>query len=443
LPEYHLADGIILSIGPVDTCLVDLERDYEVRIDFRYVEALEKVTLGWDLTGFESFIPRLQSENILSEGKPRPDAVIRRRLETLDRMFMRSYEHVLTERARRAYDAVLATHARRKRFFERVGQCPVLPETALRRALLVGDAAEVGVKDVLCLGDDDLVCVALAVLGHRVTVYDIDDFLLNFLRVTCAELRDDPDGPGELNIDIVERDLRDPLKDAELEHFDVFLTDPMSNRDCFEIFLSRAFSLLKPGGVGYSAVYAPVNRLFREIAGEMKFDIVRWRARHNRYYSKYVKLHNYESDWVELRKTPETTVKHGPEAFSVPLNLYREDYHQRGRSLLQFHDEIEDVRFAKPLYLDLLLDALETGGATFVDRFVHPEDEWCVIHCPMPEGYMTILVDRRREQISIDMHPFVPEMEDAVRSLLMASYKTNAKGSTVSINRSCWDVRVR
>jgi hypothetical protein len=41
------------------------------------------------------------------------------------------------------------------------------------------------------------------------------------------------------------------------------------------------------------------------------------------------------------------------------------------------------------------------------------------------------------------MYPFVPEIEEKLRTLLMAAYKTNAKDSTVSINRACWDVRVR
>lgn len=432
---YHLADGVILSIGPIDSCLVDLENDYEVRIDFRHIEALEKVSLGWTLEGFESFIPRLKRENILAEGMPGPDAVIRKRLEFLDRMFLREYESLLSDRARAAHEAVMVTHARRKRFFERVGQCPVLPETALRRALLVGDADEVGQKEVLCLGDDDLVSIALAVLGHKVTVYDIDEFLLNFLRVSCKEL--------DLDVDISERDLRDPISDESLEKFDVFLTDPMSNRDCFEIFLSRAFSLLKPEGIGYSAVYAPVNRLFRQIADEMGFTIGQWLARHNRYYSKYFRLHAYESDWVEIHKTAATQVKHAPDEFSVPLNLYREDYYQRKRSLVSFFDKIDEPRLAKPMFLDMILDGFEGAGEVkLLDRILHPEDHWTVIHCPLEEGYITLLIDRQREQISVDMYPFVPEIEERLRTLLMAAYKTNATGSTVSINRACWDVRV-
>ena len=435
---YHLADGVILSIGPIDTWLVDLERDYELRIDYRYIEPLEKVTLGWGLSGFESVLPRLMREKILAEGPPRPDPVIESRLRKLDGLYMPAYEGVLSERARAAHQAVLTAHARRKRFFERVGQCPVLPETALRRALLVGDAEQVGRKKILCLGDDDLVSIALATLGHQVTVFDIDDFLLNFLRQSCKEL-------GSLvDITIVEKDLRDPLGDAELGQFDCFLTDPMSNRDCFEIFLSRAFSLLKPDGVGYSAVYAPVHRLLRQIAAEMKFEIGAWYARHNRYYSKYFKLHNYESDWVEIRKTPQTVIKHPPDQFSVPLNLYREDYYQRMRSMVSFYDDIEDVRFAKPMFLDMIFDALEQlTEVKLLDRIVHCSQDWNVIHCPLEEGYLTLHVHRPRKQILIDMYPFEPAVEETLRKLVMAAYKTGAVESTVSTGRACWDVRVR
>jgi len=433
---YHLSDGVILSIGPVDSCLVDLERDYEIRVDYRYIDPLEKTTLGWNLKGYESFVPRLLKEQILTEGAPKPDPVIMRRLEGLDRVFMEEYFDDLTSRQKRAHETLVLAHARRKRFFEQVGQCPVLPETALRRALLVGDAEDVGQLDVLCLGDDDLVSIALAVLGHKVTVYDIDDYLLSFLRASCKEL--------DLNIDIVERDLRDPLRDDERERFDVFLTDPMSNRDCFEIFLSRAFTLLKPNGRGFSAVYAPVERLFRQIADEMHFDVVQWYAKHNRYYSKYVRLHDYESDWVEIRKTATTVIKHAPDAFSVPLNLYREDYHQRPKNMLAFLQDIEEKRFATPLYLLTLLDALvEITGVEFHDRIMHPADDWTVIHCPMDEGYLTIHVDRVREHLSVDMYPFQPKIEEHLRNLLLSAYKAEATESTVSINRAMWDVRVK
>ncbi len=436
---YHLADGMVLSIGPVDTTLVDLERDYEIHVDFRYVEPLEKVSLGWTLDGYEAFIPRLIDDNILQEGVAKPDPVLEKRLRRLDHMFMQAYADELSEKERKAYTLLVDAHARRKRFFERVGQCPVLPETALRRAMLVGDADIVGVQNVLCLGDDDLVSVALATLGHKVTVFDIDDFLLSFLAQLCEDY-------GLKNsITIEEHDLRDPLSEQEHESFDVFLTDPMSNRDCFEIFLSRAFALLKPDGKGFSAVYPPVTRLFHNIAEDMGFEIEAWFARHNRYYSKYVKLHHYESDWVQIRKTVKTVLPHAPTEFSVPLNLYREDYFQRHKSIASLYSNIDEPRFATPLFLDMIIDLLEIATEKkFPDRIVHMAQDWTLVHCPLPdEGYLNLWAHRPQRQVMLDMYPFDPPIEEPLRDMLMSAFKNNSTGSSVSVGRTAWDVRVR
>lgn len=438
LKSYHLADGIVLCIGPMDTTIVDLERDYEIHIDFRYVEPLEKVSLGWTMEGYESFIPRLLRDNILVEGAPCADQVLKKRLHTLDGIFMQAYSDELSPKARRAYELLVDAHARRKRFFERVGQCPVLPETALRRALLVGDADEVGVKNVLCLGDDDLLCVALATLGHKVTVFDIDDFLLSFLGKLCQEY-----GLSDM-VSIVERDLRDPLEQGEAGSFDVFLTDPMSNRDCFEIFLSRAFALLKPGGQGFSAVYPPVTRVFHELAESMKFSIEAWYARHNRYYSKYVKLHHYESDWVEILKTPETTLAHAADEFSVTLNLYREDYFQRHKSIGGLYSNIDEPRFAQPMFLEIVIDALEAvTKQKFAQRILHLEQDWTLLHCPTEEGYLNLWAHRANGQLMVDMYPFDPPTESPLRDMLMSAYMTKSTGSSVSVGRTAWDLRVR
>lgn len=436
-PIYRLGDGIVLGIGSRSSTLLDLKNDHEVEIDFRYVEPLERVSLGSDLAGYEAFAPRLLEDKILAEGMPGVDPVIRDRLAVLDRMFMVAYDEHLDARARRAYELTLDAHSRRKRFFTRVGQCPTIPETTLRRALLIGDAETVGAKEILCVGDDDLVSVPLAALGHNVTVFDIDDFLLAFLRDVCAKL--------ELDVTVEERDLRDPLKTKESEAFDIFVTDPMSNRDCFEIFLSRAFTMLKPEGKGYTAVYGPTGRLFQTIAREMKFPINAWHARHNRYYSQFVKLHTYESDWVEISKTPDTVVKHAPDEFCVPINLYAEDFYQRKPTFLSFYDEIEDTQYAKPLYLDMVIDLVEQATSLELkDRLVFPgEDGWSVVHGPTEDGYLTLHVDRRRKQLSLEIFPVKVEVEDVLRHLLMSAYKAEVKSAKMNSDRDVWDLRVR
>ena len=432
---YRLADGVIVSLGPLDTWLLDLKRDYEVRVDFRYTELLEQLCLGEPVDDEPELMQYLLDEKVLCEGEPDVDEVIRTRLRMLDEIQLQTYGERLNDRARRAYDALLDCHARRKRFFERVGQCPILPETALRRALLVGDADEVGVKNILCLGDDDLTSVALAHLGHRVTVYDIDDFLMTFLRNYAAR--------NELPIEVLERDLRDPLDDVS-QRYDVFLTDPMSNRDCLEIFLSRGFALLKPGGVAFTALYAPVGRAFCDIADAMGFTIERWYARHNRYYSKYLKLHNYESDWLMLRPRGDITLKPPADESSVPLNLYREDYHQRAKSLFLEIEDIEEERYAKPMFLHMLLDGFEKlSGLHLGERHCHYENDWTVIHCAGAEGYLTLHVDRPRRRINVNLHPFEPGVGEQLRELLVNAYKSAPSQLNVSVTRGAWDIRVR
>lgn len=433
---YHLAEGLVLTIGPNASRLLDLAHDDDLQIDFRYIEPLEKLALGWDLRGMESMIERLLREGIIVAGAAGPDGYLRSKLEQLDAVYLDGYLGELSPRARAAYALLLDAHARRKRFFEQVGQCPVLPETALRRALSVGDAEEVGRKRVLCLGDDDLVSVALAALGHEVTVYDIDDFLLTFLRRATAELG--------LAMEIAEADLRDPLRTTQREHFDVVVTDPMSNRDCFELFLSRAFSMLVPGGRVFVAVYPATAGLFRQVSEELRFPILAWHARHNRYYSHYLKLHWYESDWVEVQKTADTRVKYPPEEFCVPLNLYREDFFQRLPTFIGFYDAIEEPQYARPLFLDMLIDVVEaTAGVKLVDRRMHAAGDWTVIHGLTDGGHLTLHVDRARRQLTVDLYPFVPAIEDALRHFIMAAYKSRATDAGLRTTSAAWELRVR
>lgn len=433
---YHFADGVILAIGPEAARLHHLPRDYDIEIDLRFLEALEQTCLGATLESFAEYVPKLLAEKILATGPAQNDSYIYERLQRLDQMFAAPTFRDLPGRAREAYEKSLQAHARRKRFFTRVGQCPVLPETTLRRALSAGDAADVGVKKILCVGDDDLTSIALAALGHDVRVFDVDDYLLKFLQQMCKVL--------DLSITIEERDLRDPLPEKDLESFDLFVTDPMSNRDCFELFLSRALAYLKPNGRGLVACYPPAERLLRQIAGEMEFDPIAWHKRHNHYYSQYMKLHVYESDWVEIQKTPRTRLKYAPSDFAVPMNLYREDFFHRRRALTACYDDIENDHYTKPLFLDMLLDILQAElGITFSTRTMTGGQHWTLAHVVSNEGHLNIYADRPKKQLTVELYPFAPHIEDRLRHLLMSAYKTSAKSATVSTDKSHWDLRVR
>lgn len=433
---FHLADGIILSIGARQSRLMDLPADDDIKVDFRYIEPLERLGRGTDLIGYESAVPLLLRAGVIEQGPAKPDGYLRDALAKLDAVFLDHYRHHLSPRTLAAYEASLDVHARRKRFFEQVGQCPVLPETALRRALLVGDADDVGPLKVLCLGDDDLVSVPLAALGHEVTVYDIDDYLLEFLGLASKDC--------DLPVDVQEVDLRDPLRKSRREWFDVILTDPMSNRDCFELFLSRAFSMLKPSGRLFSACFPPTTALFHEVAEEMGFEIERWHARHNRYYTHHLKLHSYESDWVETRKTARTVEKVSPDDFCVPLNLYREDFFQRLPVFSAEIGDIEDAPFTRPMYLDLLFDALQDlTGEALRDRQFYPGADWSLGIAFSDRGRISLHADRARQEIVVDMYPFVPKLEMPLRTFLMSAFKPRPRDVQVQTSNLTWSVRMR
>ncbi len=434
----HLADGWVLAVGRDSLRLVDVRKENpdEVLVEeMAQVDAFEALVLGRLDDIDPALIARGRAEGLLVDGPAQADPVLRERLARLDAMYLRYEGRSLTPRARAAYEKTLDAHAWRKRFFTAVGQCPVLPETALRRALLIGDAAEVGVKEVLCIGDDDLVSVALAALGHRVTVFDIDDYLLGFLGQIRTELG--------LEIRLEEVNLLDPLPAGETARFDVFVTDPMSNRECFELFLSRAFALLKAGGEGYVAVFPPTAPLFRRVADDLGLRIEAWHRRHNRYYSHFMQLHRYESDWLRVRAGDALVLRPGPTEYCSAANLYREDFFERQATAFSFYDRIEDEHYTKPYYLDLLLDVFENGGdEALTERTMHNADVWTLVHMLTTGGHITLHVDRQRKQIGVEMSPIRPALEDRLRRLLLAGYKSKAVSAKISCSPQSWEVRV-
>lgn len=127
------------------------------------------------------------------------------------------------------------------------------PETALRRALAMYQEGALEGRDVLILGDDDLVSVAIGLLGNpggetreqgvktrRLTVVDID---LRFLEHIAAA--------GQrygFPVETVAHDLRAPLPETLRAAFDTVETDPPYTLPGLRLFLSRALEALRPGG---------------------------------------------------------------------------------------------------------------------------------------------------------------------------------------------------
>ena len=434
--NYTLKKDTFLCVGNKHTSLVYLDKKFEISIPSRYLYILQEAILGKKINDNDPNVQELVQKKILVEESPNhKNTILYQRLKNLDDRFTYTYFHHLSQREKQAYEMLLKAHSYRKYFFEAVGQCPILPETALRRALFIGDSQKTKPLKILCLGDDDLVSIALASLGHKVLVYDIDDYLLHFLSTLKKELG--------LDIDVVEYDMRDPIPQNAPSDHDIFMMDPMSNRECFELFLSRAFSLLRKDGTGYVAVYAPVLKLFKTIASEMNFDTLDIALRFNRYYTKCFNMHEYESDWVKVKKRHDTKSVTEKNAFSTSADLYREDYFHRQKTICTYINTIEQHPKVSPLFLSMFFDHLQKLVSTpLKNRYIIYEKKWVLFHILLQKGYLNLHIDHENKTITFDLLPFEENLVYQLNFLLFRIYKIKPSQNQIGITKNFSDIRV-
>lgn len=134
------------------------------------------------------------------------------------------------------------------------------PETALRRALAMYREGALEGRALLVLGDDDLVSIAVGLLGQelaperglvrRLTALDIDRRFLEHIAAAGRE--------SGCQIETIEHDLRDPLPQSLAGQFDTAETDPPYTGAGLRLFLSRALEGLRPeAGRDIFLSYAP------------------------------------------------------------------------------------------------------------------------------------------------------------------------------------------
>ncbi|MFF3202479.1 GNAT family N-acetyltransferase [Streptomyces sp. NPDC002962] len=128
-----------------------------------------------------------------------------------------------------------------------IDQSHCTAETKVRRVLALLTAGTLPGGSLLLIGDDDLVSLAVAVVGdvlggpivEQVTVVDISPEILDYIRKASAGLG--------TRVETVQHDLRLPLPDELHAQHDVAMTDPPYTAEGARLFLSRAVEGLRPG----------------------------------------------------------------------------------------------------------------------------------------------------------------------------------------------------
>ncbi len=131
------------------------------------------------------------------------------------------------------------------------------PEDTVARVVFMHRMGDVANRDILLIGDDDLVSVALALTGlpRRIVVVDVDERLGAFIERVNRE--------HGFHIEFHPLDIRRPLPSDLTARFDAFVTDPVETLPGFELFLSRAAASLRGR---YSAGYFGLTTLEASLA---------------------------------------------------------------------------------------------------------------------------------------------------------------------------------
>jgi predicted methyltransferase len=145
----------------------------------------------------------------------------------------------LTEEFGHMFDKLEETSKLRPKPLSRLDQAFALPETSMRRALLMLSEGDLEGRNILLLGDDDLTSIALGLfrLAGKITVFDVDSRLLGLIEGASNS--------EDLGIECVHHDLRNPLPGSHRSYYDVVFTDPPYTLPALNLFLSRGISALK------------------------------------------------------------------------------------------------------------------------------------------------------------------------------------------------------
>lgn len=114
------------------------------------------------------------------------------------------------------------------------------PATTYRRAKLMAKMGDIYGRHLAFLGDDDLSSIACA-LTHQaasITVFEIDDRLINLIKSVSEKLK--------LDITVVKQDLLKPLDKKYSHSFDTVFTDPPYTPGGISLFINCAVELLSP-----------------------------------------------------------------------------------------------------------------------------------------------------------------------------------------------------
>lgn len=211
------------------------------------------------------------------------------------------------------------------------------PDSVFGRIALAIERGDIQGKDIIVLGDDDLMAIALRFTGmpDRITVLEIDTRITEFMEKINIKYN--------LGIEIVNFDLCKKLPGKFIGKYDTFFCDPTEAFAGFKIFVSKGIACLKKEGC---AGYFGITRVESGIEKWWKFEkfLLNSKVVVTDILSNFSEYENW--DFTELKRTWESLpVK------QIPDRIWYRSWLLRIETLSGFSRKNEIIK-SKDLYED-------------------------------------------------------------------------------------------
>ncbi len=164
----------------------------------------------------------------------------------------------LDDRLKGLYRSFVEVSSDRPDAVKEYDQAYVTPETTIYRVAIALYRGDIAGRKVVVLGDDDLVSVAISMLGvaEEVAVVEVDKRLIDFIRDIKRKL--------DLSLSVFQFDLSDGIPREMRARFDTFFTDPPETEDALMAFVGCGIDTLRgEGSAGYFGVTRQESSLFK------------------------------------------------------------------------------------------------------------------------------------------------------------------------------------
>lgn len=357
----------------------------------------------------------LTKEGWWIEGEDPHDPLLEEAVRKLDTLFDWAGGRELP-----GYDLAVATHARRRRLLRSLGQYPALPETVARRAALMGTEPQ----KILLLGDDDLLGLTLASIGHAVTIVDADAPLLAFIDAQAAR--------ADVTVETHKVDLRLAMPGDWAGAFDVVFTDPMSSKACLSLFVDRALGAVKPGGTVWTCVSTAGARWFDVHRRETRAVLRTHFADFNHYYTPYLTLSPYVSDLYALRRDEMTRPSVAHDEGFYDSGLYDEEhygYRQASRFVIK---DIGDQHTELIHLKATIIEALRYAELEVDDELYHWDEDYHAYLALLAGGQvLSVAINVERKSCELLLAPPDDDLERVLQAALMSVYRGSDASASV------------